>query len=214
MTRPSVETNKIRDKGTDRRLPAEFEARKSPVTQGKPQFALGVGHAGAQCPRPHHHFLVEAGLKSRLQHVFPLPWRERVAERARSVSEAGEGEQTPLTRPLAEPVIGPATRARTRSLACHPLPQGERDLECAGRSSRDLPGGAVLGVFQHDAHFGELVADAVGFFKIFTSAGCSYALTILCSISSGFDSATLGVDYIELAGFFIFVFLLAKTGLL
>jgi hypothetical protein len=35
------------------------------------------------------------------------------------------------------------------------------------KSSRDLPGGAVLGVLEHDAHLGKLVADAIGFFKIF-----------------------------------------------
>src|SRR5580700_1702944 len=34
-------------------------------------------------------------------------------------------------------------------------------------SSRDLPGGAVLGVFQNDAHGGEFVADAVRLVKIF-----------------------------------------------
>src|SRR6185503_18269259 len=39
-------------------------------------------------------------------------------------------------------------------------------------SSRDLPGGAVLGVLEHDAHGGELVADAVGFFKILCLARC------------------------------------------
>jgi hypothetical protein len=51
------------------------------------------------------------------------------------------------------------------------LPQGERDLACASSSSRDLPGGAILGVLEHDAHFGQLVADAVGFFKILGPAG-------------------------------------------
>ena len=55
--------------------------------------------------------------------------------------------------------------------ARRPLPQGERDFARAARSSRDLPGGAVLGVFQHDAHFGELVADAVGFFEVLCLAG-------------------------------------------
>ena len=41
-----------------------------------------------------------------------------------------------------------------------------RALASRGGSSRDLPGGAVLGVFQHDAHFGEFVADAVGFLEV------------------------------------------------
>ena len=38
-------------------------------------------------------------------------------------------------------------------------------------SSRDLPGGAVLGVLQHDAHGGELVADTVGFGPVLRRAG-------------------------------------------
>jgi hypothetical protein len=38
-------------------------------------------------------------------------------------------------------------------------------------SSRNLPGGAVLGVFQHDAHFGELVPDAIGLFEVLRLAG-------------------------------------------
>src|SRR4029077_1883913 len=41
-------------------------------------------------------------------------------------------------------------------------------------SSRDLPRGAILGVFQYDAHFDELVADAVGFFEILLAA-CQFA---------------------------------------
>ena len=37
-------------------------------------------------------------------------------------------------------------------------------------SSRDLPGGAVLGVFEHYAHFREFVADAIGFLEILRAA--------------------------------------------
>jgi len=33
-------------------------------------------------------------------------------------------------------------------------------------SSRDLPRGAILGVFEHDAHLCEFVADAIGFCKV------------------------------------------------
>src|SRR5262245_16822890 len=54
---------------------------------------------------------------------------------------------------------------RSRTSLC-PLPQGERETECAARSSRNLPGGTILGVVQHDAHSKELVTDAIGFFEI------------------------------------------------
>src|SRR5450631_1475934 len=43
--------------------------------------------------------------------------------------------------------------------------------ETASRSSRNLPGGAVLGVLQHHAHRGELVADAIGFGEVLGFAG-------------------------------------------
>jgi len=48
-----------------------------------------------------------------------------------------------------------------------PPPQGGREqVSASGKtacknSSRDLPGGAVLGVLEHDAHFRQFVADAV-----------------------------------------------------
>src|SRR5207302_10152813 len=45
-------------------------------------------------------------------------------------------------------------------------PRGEWGSESASRSSRDLPGGAVLGVLQHDAHGGKLIADAIGLFEV------------------------------------------------
>src|SRR5262249_18987542 len=38
------------------------------------------------------------------------------------------------------------------------------------RSSRNLPGGAVFGVLHHDAHGGKLIADAIGFFEVFSGA--------------------------------------------
>src|SRR3984893_4385258 len=38
----------------------------------------------------------------------------------------------------------------------------------AAHSSRDLPGGAVLGILDDDAHRGEFVADAIGFLEVFS----------------------------------------------
>jgi hypothetical protein len=46
------EADKVRDERTDRNLPAKLEARKSPIAQGKPQFALSIGHARTQFARP------------------------------------------------------------------------------------------------------------------------------------------------------------------
>jgi len=48
--------------------------------------------------------------------------------------------------------------------------QGEVVFACC-RSSRNLPGGAVLGVLEHYAHGGEFVADAVGFGEVLGLAG-------------------------------------------
>ena len=47
-----------------------------------------------------------------------------------------------------------------------------RAWDAPAPSSRDLPGGAVFRIFQHDAHGGELVADAVGFLEVLSFA-CS-----------------------------------------
>ena len=59
-------------------------------------------------------------------------------------------------------------REKSPPAAAHPsaASAAARVLAERGRSSRDLPGGAVLGVLQHDAHFGEFVADAVGFLEV------------------------------------------------
>src|SRR4029079_15889222 len=46
-----------------------------------------------------------------------------------------------------------------------------RRSDGGGRSSRDLPGGAVLAVLEHHAHFRKLVADAVGLGEILGLAG-------------------------------------------
>src|SRR5262249_50309545 len=35
---------------------------------------------------------------------------------------------------------------------------------------RNLPGGAVFGILHHDAHGGKLIADAIGFFEVFSGA--------------------------------------------
>src|SRR6266566_362649 len=60
---------------------------------------------------------------------------------------------------------------------CHPHPaasrptsplQGEVVRACY-RSSRNLPGGAVLGVLEHHAHGGEFVADTVGLSEVLYS---------------------------------------------
>src|SRR5262249_26169320 len=56
--------------------------------------------------------------------------------------------------------------------ARHPLPQGERVSGRASRSSRDLPGGAVLRVLQYYAHCRELVTDAVCLPEIFGFTCC------------------------------------------
>src|SRR3989442_5231549 len=57
-------------------------------------------------------------------------------------------------------------RRKPRCDARHPLPQGERVSECAARSSRHLPGVAVLRILKPYAHGGQLVSDAIGFGKI------------------------------------------------
>src|SRR5690348_2036226 len=91
--------------------------------------------------------------------LSPLPLGERVDASVASGRERGPSQNTPLP---------PRSRF---AFARHPLPQGERgNKKCTQQSSsRDLPGGAVLGVLEHDAHGGELVADAVGFFEVFGS---------------------------------------------
>ena len=49
------ETNKISDEAIDWNLATKLEASESAITQGEPQFALGVGHAGAQRTGPLTH---------------------------------------------------------------------------------------------------------------------------------------------------------------
>ena len=92
--------------------------------------------------------------------AFPSPFTgEDVRERS---ERPGEGPREPAPRrPTSPPRPSPAALRAASSPA-----RGEGFRACARRSSRDLPGGAVLGVFQHHAHFGEFVADAVGFFEI------------------------------------------------
>ena len=68
----------------------------------------------------------------------------------------------------------PPHPARLALLASPPSPRtrGEgKTARASCNSSRDLPGGAVLGIFQHDAHGGEFVADAVGFLEVLGLAG-------------------------------------------
>src|SRR5581483_2024688 len=57
-----------------------------------------------------------------------------------------------------------------RLLLRYPLPLRERvsSHRLSSHSSRDLPGGAVLGVLDGDAHRGELVADAIGLLEVFS----------------------------------------------
>jgi hypothetical protein len=43
----SFETNKIGDEAIDWNLPAKLETSRSAIAQGKPKFALGIGHARA-----------------------------------------------------------------------------------------------------------------------------------------------------------------------
>src|SRR5216683_3105614 len=64
----------------------------------------------------------------------------------------------------------PAGDLRAEVMALHPPLQGEVGLASCW-SSRDLPGGAVLGVLEHHAHGGELVADAVGLGEVLGFAG-------------------------------------------
>ena len=47
-------------------------------------------------------------------------------------------------------------------------------------STRDLPGGAVLGVLEHDAHGEEFVADAVGFGEVLGFAGGGARPNLMC----------------------------------
>ena len=77
-----------------------------------------------------------------------------------------------------DPGWGPAASPKMLK-RCHPHPaasrptsplQGEVGLASCW-SSRDLPGGAVLGVLEHHAHGGELVADAVGLGEVLGFAG-------------------------------------------
>ena len=108
--------------------------------------------------------------------LLPSPLAGEGAERRRSVSEAGEGAKLP----------SPAARfARV-----HPLPQGERQLECARASSRNLPGRAVFGVFHDHAHFGELIAEAIRFLPIFS-----------CPRSSTISDQRLDLDLVNSAAF-------------
>src|SRR6266568_9268092 len=60
-------------------------------------------------------------------------------------------------------------RGNERVLPCSGLPP--RALPGTSRSSCDLPGGAVLGILQDNAHGGELVADAVGLLEVLFLAG-------------------------------------------
>jgi len=78
-----------------------------------------------------------------------------------------------------DPGWGPAAPPKMLK-RCHPHPaasrptsplQGEVVRACC-RSSRNLPGGVVLGVLEHHAHGGEFVADAIGFFKVFCFPRC------------------------------------------
>src|SRR5581483_6784871 len=61
---------------------------------------------------------------------------------------------------------------------CAPSPtlpslRGKKQARSRGtspRSSRDLPGGAILGILQHDPHSGEFVADAIGLLEVLSLA--------------------------------------------
>src|SRR5690242_5062836 len=88
--------------------------------------------------------------------LSPLP----LGERAASEASRERGSCATLT-------TTPLPPSRLKPLG-HPLPQGERGRKKRARpgSSRDLPGGAVLGILEHDAHGGEFVADAVGLLEI------------------------------------------------
>src|SRR5262249_25011520 len=46
-----------------------------------------------------------------------------------------------------------------------------RAWDAPAPSSRDLPGGAVLGILEHDTHGGEFVADAIGLLEVLRLAG-------------------------------------------
>src|SRR6185437_8475 len=88
--------------------------------------------------------------------LSPLPLGERVDASVASGRERGSPKETPLP---------PHSRF---AFARHPLPQGERGRKkrSALTSSRHLPRGAVLGILEHDAHGGELVAEAVGLLEV------------------------------------------------
>src|SRR6476620_8534770 len=63
-------------------------------------------------------------------------------------------------------------RGRFPARAAH-LPAGtavSRAWDAPWPSSRDLPGCAVLGILEHNAHGGEFVADTVGFLEVFCRA--------------------------------------------
>ena len=70
--------------------------------------------------------------------------------------------------------------AQQRRVGRQERPQRQLGMRAAP-SSRDLPGGAVLESFEHDAHGGEFVADAVGFLEVLCFARGSVA-----RIRSGF----------------------------
>ena len=119
--------------------PAALRAATSP--------ARGEGFCGA-------HFTLIAQSPT-----APLPSRERPTVSAASGRVRVRGSHRRRGQPH-RPGPHPPRFAR------RPLPQGERGLACASRSSRDLPGGAVFGVFQHDAHLGEFIADAIGSLEV------------------------------------------------
>src|SRR6185436_9851207 len=88
---------------------------------------------------------------------YALPLRERMpnAEGVRRV------------RGILQATPHPAARfARV-----HPLPQGERVFEYVAPSSRRLPGGAVLGILEHDAQRGEFIANTIGLGEVSGPAG-------------------------------------------
>src|SRR6266705_2046189 len=70
-------------------------------------------------------------------------------------------------------IPGPPQR-RSQPASAYP-PRGTaaaRVLAAIGPSSRDLPGGAVLGILDDYAHCRKLIADAVGLLEVLARPGC------------------------------------------
>src|SRR5579883_1425727 len=102
---------------------------------------------------------------------------------------AGEGKEDAVSRVSAPRAAPSPTLLRKRGRE----PAVARGKSSPKASSRNLPGGAVLGVLEHHAHGGEFVADAVGLGKVLCRAGYGPGL------NEGVDSCVVNCTVNSLA---------------